>query len=450
MNIAYANTASLTLFIVVFVSISVIFGSYLFKSTYELFGSKSRWQKSVVMLPLSFSLFCLSVPLFGLHNVGNVQGIIILFANLLFVLSTATVTLLIFYLTAQLTTKKIYLCIGLILLYAVYFEVLRQTDSPKRQLLTTLTVSLIFLWPLLLVGKQLWQQRASIHLRFLSIILFFTSCFWLTRITIAILTLFYPSAVNNTDLIWGSGSRIVAAVFHIILLVLISNRFFELKTILLYEHAQQNETQMLSSLNAISLARDNETGQHILRTKIYVKNIALRLRQLGLHTEYLSDQKIEALYKAAPLHDIGKVGIPDHILLKNGKLSTEEWLIMKTHTIIGENILKAADPTTNTEQNVMAIALEICGSHHERWDGGGYPRGIKGDNIPLPARIMALADVYDALISNRIYKATWSHEDACKDIISKSGTHFDPQIVQAFKLEMSAFQKIALQYQDPA
>jgi response regulator RpfG family c-di-GMP phosphodiesterase len=113
-----------------------------------------------------------------------------------------------------------------------------------------------------------------------------------------------------------------------------------------YTRAQQNEAQMLSSLNAISLARDNETGQHILRTKTYVKQIALRLRQLGLHSAYLDDEQIDNLYKAAPLHDIGKVGIPDDILHKSGPLTAEEWVIMKTHTTIGENILKTTDSKT--------------------------------------------------------------------------------------------------------
>jgi len=206
---------------------------------------------------------------------------------------------------------------------------------------------------------------------------------------------------------------------------------------------------MLSSLNAISLARDNETGQHILRTKTYVKQIALRLRQLGLHTKSLDDQQIENLYKAAPLHDIGKVGIPDDILHKNGPLTAEEWIIMKTHTTIGETILKTTDSTSQATKNVLSAASEISGGHHERWDGTGYPRGIRGEDIPLAARIMSLADVYDALVSKRVYKAAWSHEDACKEIISKSGTHFDPQVVQAFALEMSAFREIALQFQDP-
>jgi HD-GYP domain-containing protein (c-di-GMP phosphodiesterase class II) len=232
-------------------------------------------------------------------------------------------------------------------------------------------------------------------------------------------------------------------------MIIISNRFFELSLMHFHTKAQQHEAQMLSSLNAISLARDNETGQHILRTKTYVKQIALRLRQLGLHTKSLDDQQIENLYKAAPLHDIGKVGIPDYILHKNGPLTAEEWIIMKTHTTIGETILKTTDSTSQATKNVLSAASEISGGHHERWDGTGYPRGIRGEDTPLAARIMSLADVYDALVSKRVYKAAWSHEDACKEIISKSGTHFDPQVVQAFALEMSAFREIALQFQDP-
>jgi HD-GYP domain-containing protein (c-di-GMP phosphodiesterase class II) len=123
---------------------------------------------------------------------------------------------------------------------------------------------------------------------------------------------------------------------------------------------------------------------------------------------------------------------------------------MKTHTTIGETILQTTDSASQETRNVLSVAAEISGNHHERWDGTGYPRGIQGADIPLAARIMSLADVYDALVSKRVYKAPWSHEDACREIISKSGTQFDPQIVQAFELEMTAFQAIALEHQDPA
>ena len=433
-----------------FIALSVVFGLYFFKSTIAITSAKKWHQNAALLLPAALVLFCLSIPLFGLQFRGQSQGPPLLFANLLVTLSTILVALLTFYLANQLNAKKVYSVLGFFLLYALYFEVLRQTlDTPKRMTLSSFAMTFIFLWPLLLTGKQLWQQRESVHLRFLSVTLLFAMSFWLVRAIYGIITLGYPNTLAYADFFWGPGVRITAAGLHLLLMIIISNRFFELSLMHSHTKAQQHEAQMLSSLNAISLARDNETGQHILRTKTYVKQIALRLRQLGLHTNSLDDQQIENLYKAAPLHDIGKVGIPDDILHKNGPLTAEEWIIMKTHTTIGETILKTTDSTSQATKNVLSAASEISGGHHERWDGTGYPRGIRGEDIPLAARIMSLADVYDALVSKRVYKAAWSHEDACKEIISKSGTHFDPQVVQAFALEMSAFREIALQFQDP-
>ncbi len=433
-----------------FFALSVVFGLYFFKSTIAITISKNWPQNAGLLLPLALVLFCLSIPLFGLQFQGQSQGPLLLFANLLVTLSTALIALLIFYLANQLSAKKVYCVLGCFVLYAVFFEVLRQAgDTPKRLTLSSLAMTTIFLWPLLLTGKQLWQQRESVHLRFLSATLLFAMGFWLVRAIYGIITLGYPNTLAYADLFWGPGVRITAAGLQLLLMIIISNRFFELSLMYSYTKAERNEAQMLSSLNAISLARDNETGQHILRTKTYVKQIALRLRQLGLHGAYLDNQQIENLYKAAPLHDIGKVGIPDDILHKNGPLTAEEWVVMKTHTTIGETILKTTDSTTQTTKNVLSAASEISGGHHEHWNGTGYPRGIRGEDIPLAARIMSLADVYDALVSKRVYKAPWSHEDACKEIISKSGTQFDPQVVQAFALEMSAFREIALRFQDP-
>lgn len=213
-------------------------------------------------------------------------------------------------------------------------------------------------------------------------------------------------------------------------------------------HSQNIEKQMLSTLNALALARDNETGNHIIRTQNYVRNLALRLRQMGHYVKELNDQCISTLYKAAPLHDIGKVGIPDNILNKMGRLSDEEWQIMKSHAAIGEAVLSSAEIEAGDDQGVMKKAIQIAGGHHEKWDGTGYPRGLKGNEIPLSARIMALADVYDALVSERVYKSGWDHEDAVKEIVSKSGIHFDPLVVDALIVEQSNFQEIAQKYRD--
>ncbi len=211
---------------------------------------------------------------------------------------------------------------------------------------------------------------------------------------------------------------------------------------------KQSEEQFLVTLNALASARDNETGNHIVRTQNYVKIIAVRLKENGHYTDYLTDDCIDLLFKAAPLHDIGKVGIPDSILLKGGPLNPEEWEIMKTHALIGESVLGAANPENASESKVIAKAIKIAGGHHEKWDGTGYPRGLAGEAIPLEARIMALADVYDALISDRPYKKAWSHEEAYQYILSKRRTQFEPLIVDAFIVEAEAFQRVAQQYMD--
>lgn len=177
--------------------------------------------------------------------------------------------------------------------------------------------------------------------------------------------------------------------------------------------------------------------------------LALRLQAQDRYIEQLSDESIELMVKAAPLHDIGKIGIPDGILLKSdGPLTDEEWIIMKTHTLIGESVLGALDVERDLESDMVAKAIRIAGGHHEKWDGSGYPRGLQGAAIPLEARIMALADIYDALVSKRVYKKSWTHDEAVNEILSKKGSHFDPEVVDAFMSELDSFKAISEQYQD--
>ena len=210
----------------------------------------------------------------------------------------------------------------------------------------------------------------------------------------------------------------------------------------------QTELKFLACLNALAMARDNETGNHILRTQHYVKKLALRLKEMGHYKIELSDEMIKLLFKAAPLHDIGKVGIPDSILHKSGRLTDEEWQVMKTHATIGRAILASAELETHGGSGVITVAIKIAGDHHEKWDGSGYPSGLKGEEISLPARIMALADVYDALMSKRIYKAAWRHEDVISEIVSQRGAHFDPLVVDAFMMEKAGFLAIHSRYKD--
>ena len=221
-----------------------------------------------------------------------------------------------------------------------------------------------------------------------------------------------------------------------------------MKVELAHKKAEQSELQLLASLNALAKARDNETGNHIIRTQHYVNLLALRLRSDGHYIEQLSDHFIASLVKAAPLHDIGKIGIPDQILLKKGSLTASEWEVMKTHTLIGESVLDAAHIDHEGDADIIATAIKIAGGHHEKWDGSGYPRSLSGLDIPLEARIMSLADMYDALVSSRVYKKAWTHEQAREEILSKRETYFDPLIVDAFIAEQDVFEEIAQKYQD--
>jgi putative two-component system response regulator len=163
---------------------------------------------------------------------------------------------------------------------------------------------------------------------------------------------------------------------------------------------------------------------------------------------FLTEDCIESLYKLAPLHDIGKVGIPDAILLKKGKLTPEEFEIMKTHTTLGGNAIAMAESGLPTPNRFLHIAREIATGHHEKWDGSGYPLGLKGDAIPISARLMALADVFDALISRRIYKKPFTHEEAVAYILLGYSTHFDPDVTEAFVSIQNEFKIIAGRYQD--
>lgn len=204
------------------------------------------------------------------------------------------------------------------------------------------------------------------------------------------------------------------------------------------------------ALSSLAETRDNETGNHIKRTQHYVRLLAHHLREHPRFMDFLSGENIELLFKLAPLHDVGKVGIPDHILLKPGKLTEEEFEIMKQHALLGGNAIAAAENEVNIRSNFLRIARQIAVSHHEKWDGSGYPFGLKGDDIPISARLMALADVYDAVSSRRVYKHAVHHDEVVKIIEAGSGTHFDPDIVAVFQTIKHEFASIAEKFCDDA
>jgi len=202
------------------------------------------------------------------------------------------------------------------------------------------------------------------------------------------------------------------------------------------------------AMSSMAETRDNETGNHILRTQRYVQRLAQALQAHPRFSAQLDDHTIDLLFKSAPLHDIGKVGIPDNILLKPGPLTPEEFEIMKTHTTLGYQSIVRAERARGMELDFLRPAKEIALSHQEKWDGSGYPQGLKGEAIPLSARLMAVADVYDALISKRVYKPAMTHEQAV-DIMRKGrGSHFDPDILDAFLDIQEDFRSIANSFSD--
>jgi putative two-component system response regulator len=212
---------------------------------------------------------------------------------------------------------------------------------------------------------------------------------------------------------------------------------------------RENELTQAVSMRALAhLAetRDNETGFHIQRTQSYVQLLASRLSNHTRFASTLTSKFIETLTRSAPLHDIGKVGIPDHILLKPGKLSPDEREIMKTHTLLGCEAITLAERDIDASLEFLTQAKEIVRWHHERWDGNGYPDGLAGDAIPLSARLMALADVFDALISKRAYKEAIPFDEVRKIIAEERGRQFDPDITDTFLAGCKEFEAIALHY----
>jgi len=229
------------------------------------------------------------------------------------------------------------------------------------------------------------------------------------------------------------------------------NAWLESQVTLRRDENQRLQDVSLRALASLASTRDNETGNHILRTQGYVRVLCEHLAARGRHPDVLSPDGIRFITMAAPLHDIGKVGIPDNILLKPGALDDGEWRIMRTHAEMGAEAIRRAmaeDGGDTRPFGFLLAAIEIAHFHHEKWDGSGYPQGLKGDAIPLAARLMALADVFDALISRRVYKPPYPVEEAVDIILQGRGTHFDPELVDAFVEQKDEFFAIARRHAD--
>jgi len=228
------------------------------------------------------------------------------------------------------------------------------------------------------------------------------------------------------------------------------NQYLEAEVLRRTRDLSAAQEASIMAMAALAETRDNETGGHIRRTKLYIRELAEYLGATQRYGDALTPERIRLIVASSPLHDIGKVGIPDHVLLKPGPLSEEEYEIMKKHTTIGRDAILCAERLMGGAETFLTCAREIAFSHHEKWDGTGYPLGLSGSGIPLPARLMAVADAYDALTTRRIYKGAVAHEETVSIIREGSGAHFDPDVVQAFLALRERFKEISMNDADGA
>lgn len=234
-----------------------------------------------------------------------------------------------------------------------------------------------------------------------------------------------------------------------------SRKLLAHKSVLLEEMVQRRKRQLsvlqdviVFAMASLAEKRDRETSAHLRRIQLFSRSLAFALREEPGYAALLKDETLDLLYKASPLHDIGKVGVPDTILYKQGKFSPEEFEAMKRHTMFGGQTLDDVERRLGVPESFVSMARDIALYHHERWDGMGYPMGLRGEDIPIAARIVALADTYDALTSERVYKPPYDPDQAALIIRREEGRQFDPALVRAFTKCEETFQAIAHEYAD--
>ena len=245
----------------------------------------------------------------------------------------------------------------------------------------------------------------------------------------------------------GTAYPIASTLCSYMILSVFKYRLDEKKILSALRELLLTQDVTIELLANLTESRDQETGGHIKRTRRYIRLLAEHIRSHDKYKNALSDEYIDMLYKSAPLHDIGKVGIPDNILLKPYPLTEKEFEVIKSHTFLGSGVIESSARKLG-KKSFLTFAAEIAYSHHEKWDGSGYPLGLKGDEIPISGRLMALADVYDAITSKRVYKLPSLHANAVNIIKKGSGTHFDPDMVNAFLEIHEQFKNIAWEFSD--
>ena len=403
-------------------------------------------QYKVVYKPLAIGCFAISSLAFFVDS--RAEGFGLPVANLALVAGALYISMLFNTWDQSITSsKKLFAVFWFIAIGAAYIYLMGVGSIKDRMHLINGALALISLWQLATLFRVAKKDHAYQIKLLIAVLLFQFG----SKILRSALLISQPDTLVTSwyqENIFGFYLHILSFMSNVMICILITNYYLET---LMKEH-QNNalaiEEGMLHSLNALSMARDNATGNHIIRTKNYVQAIAHRLNSMGMYQDELSESAIANMVKAAPLHDIGKVGILDSILKKPGPLTPDEWAVMKTHTSIGEDVLQAAMVKDARHTQVLDVAIKIAGCHHECWDGSGYPRGLSGIEIPLAARIMSLADMFDALVSKRVYKDAWSHEDAYAEILRLNGARFDPLVVEAFMMESDHFIDISIRFRD--
>jgi len=273
----------------------------------------------------------------------------------------------------------------------------------------------------------------------------------------AFLNVFSPEEINFYRQIFGPNvsemwMRLIVLCLFMIFgshVQHIINKRKKAETELLESYRKLHNARMATILGLAKLAeyRDEGTGTHLERIREYAKIIAEEMAKNPKYAGHITPEFIDDIYQSSILHDIGKVGIPDAVLLKPGRLSDEEFDVIKRHTNLGGDAIKAIEMQIEG-QSFLALGKEIAYNHHEKWDGSGYPRGLNGEDIPLSARIIALADVYDALTTKRFYKEAYTHEKSRQIIIDLKGTHFDPEVLDGFLALADEFDRIRLENLD--
>ncbi len=273
----------------------------------------------------------------------------------------------------------------------------------------------------------------------------------------AFLNVFSPEEINFYRQIFGPNvsemwMRLIVLCLFMIFgshVQYIINKRKKAETELLESYRKLHNARMATILGLAKLAeyRDEGTGTHLERIREYAKIIAEEMAKNPRYAGHITPEFIDDIYQSSILHDIGKVGIPDAVLLKPGRLSDEEFDVIKRHTNLGGDAIKAIEMQIEG-QSFLALGKEIAYNHHEKWDGSGYPRGLNGEDIPLSARIIALADVYDALTTKRFYKEAYTHEKSRQIIIDLKGTHFDPEVLDVFLALADEFDRIRLENLD--